>query len=164
MASAKQIAARKRFSAIMKSGGFKKRKTKSLFKATVPGIKKRKSLTTKRKPTPLKRASPRKRTMVKRRTKIARRTRNVGRGIGSSLKTGVIGEVVKGIGAGSLVSLVMSRVAPGSSLTPIAATGAAFLTGGIVGGAANLILTGGLSQLGGMFGGSASAPQQEFGV
>ena len=148
----------------MKSGGFKKRKTKSLFKATVPGIKKRKSLTTKRKSTPLKRASPRKRTMVKRRTKIARRSRNVGRGIGSSLKTGVIGEVVKGIGAGSLVSLVMSMVAPGSSLTPIAATGAAFLTGGIVGGAANLILTGGLSQLGGMFGGSASAPQQEFGV
>ena len=126
--------------------------------------RKRKSVTTKRKSTPLKRASPRKRTMVKRRTRIARRSKSVGRGIGSSLKTGVIGEVVKGIGAGSLVSLVMSRVAPGSSITPIAATGAAFLTGGIVGGAANLILSGGLSQLGGMFGGSASAPQQEFGV
>lgn len=164
MASAKQLAARRKFSAIMKSGGFKKRKTKSLFKATVPGIKKRKSLTTKRKSTPLKRASPRKRTMVNRRRSKIRRTVSRGsKGIGSSLKTGVIGEVVKGIGAGSLVSLVMSRVAPGSSLTPIAATGAAFLTGGIVGGAANLILTGGLSQLGGMFGG-ASTPQQEFGV
>jgi hypothetical protein len=161
MASAKQLAARRKFSAIMKSGGFKKRKTKSVTrKVTKP---KRKTVTTKRKSTPLKRASPRKRTMVKRRTRIARRSRSVGRGIGSSLKTGVIGEVVKGIGAGSLVSLVMSRVAPGSSLTPIAATGAAFLTGGIVGGAANLILTGGLSQLGGMFGG-ASTPQQEFGV
>ena len=162
MASAKQLAARKRFSAIMKSGGFNKKKTKSTPRAVTKT--KRKTVTTKRKSTPLKRALPRKRTMVKRRTKIARRSRNVGRGIGSSLKTGVIGEVVKGIGAGSLVSLVMSRVAPGSSLTPIAATGAAFLTGGIVGGAANLILTGGLSQLGGMFGGSASAPQQEFGV
>jgi len=124
---------------------------------------KRKSVTTKRKTTPLRRAAPRKRTMVKRRTRIARRSRSVGRGIGSSLKTGVIGEVVKGIGAGSLVTLVMSRVAPNSSITPIAATGAAFLTGGIVGGAANLILSGGLSQLGGMFGG-ASTPQQEFGV
>ena len=41
--------------------------------------------------------------------------------------------------------------------------GAAFLPGRIVGGAANLILSGGLSQLGGMFGG-ASTPQQEFGV
>ena len=126
--------------------------------------RKRKSVTTKRKSTPLKRASPRKRTMVNRRRSKLRRTVSRGsKGIGSSLKTGVIGDVVKGIGAGSLVSLVMSRVAPGSSITPIAATGAAFLTGGIVGGAANLILTGGLSQLGGMFGG-ASTPQQEFGV
>ena len=125
--------------------------------------RKRKSVTTKRKSIQLKRAAPRKRTMSKRRTRIATRSRSVGRGIGSSLKTGVIGEVVKGIGAGSLVSLVMSRVAPNSSITPIAATGAAFLTGGIVGGAANLILSGGLSQLGGMFGG-ASTPQQEFGV
>jgi hypothetical protein len=160
MASAKQIAARKRFSAIMKSGGFKKRKTKT---AKIPEIKKRKSVTTKRKSIPLRRAAPRKRTMVKRRTRFTRSARKGGMRIGSSLKTGVIGEIVKGIGAGSLVSLVMSRVAPGSSLTPIAATGAAFLTGGIVGGAANLILTGGLSQLGGMFGG-ASTPQQEFGV
>jgi len=79
------------------------------------------------------------------------------------LKTGIIGDVVKGIGAGSLVSLVMSRVAPNSSITPIASTGAAFLTGGIVGGAANLILSGGLGQLGGIFGG-ATTPQQEFGV
>ena len=124
--------------------------------------RKRKSVTTKRKSIQLKRAAPRKRTMVKRRTRIARRSRSVGRGIGSSLKTGVIGEVVKGIGAGSLVSLVMSRVAPNSSITPIAATGAAFLTGGIVGGAANLILSGGLS-LGGIFGG-ATAPAQEMGV
>jgi len=144
----------------MKSGGFKKRKTKS----STTKIKKRtKSSTTRRKSTPLRRATPRRKSMVKRRTRIARRSRSVGRGIGSSLKTGVIGEVVKGIGAGSLVTLVMSRVAPNSSITPIAATGAAFLTGGIVGGAANLILSGGLSQLGGMFGG-ASTPQQEFGV
>ena len=161
MASAKQLAARKKFAAIMKSGGFKKRKTKAVKKTRTV---KRKSVTTKRKSTPLKRALPRKRTMVKRRSRtIRRRTSSMGRGIGSSLKTGVIGDVVKGIGAGSLVSLVMSRVAPGSSITPIASTGAAFLTGGIVGGAANLILTGGLSQLGGMFGG-ASTPQQEFGV
>jgi hypothetical protein len=160
MASVKQLAARKKFARIMKSGGFKKRKTKS---AKIPGSKKRKTTTTKRKTTTTNRRAPRK-SMVKRRTTIRRRTSSMGRGIGSSLKTGVIGDVVKGIGAGSLVSLVMSRVAPNSSITPIAATGAAFLTGGIVGGAANLILTGGLSQLGGMFGGGASMPQEEFGV
>ena len=160
MASAKQLAARRKFAAIMKSGGFKKRKTKT---AKIPGIKKRKSVTTKRKSTPLKRATPRKRTMVKRRTKIARRSRNVGRGIGSSLKTGIIGEVVKGIGAGSLVGLVMSRVAPNSSITPIASTGAAFLAGGLTGGIAQVVLSGGLSSFGSIFGG-ASTPQQEFGV
>ena len=126
-------------------------------------VRRRKTVTTKRKTTPLRRAAPRKRTMVKRRSSIRRVARRGSKGIGSSLKTGIIGDVVKGIGAGSLVSLVMSRVAPNSSITPIASTGAAFLTGGIVGGAANLILTGGLGQLGGMFGG-ASTPQQEFGV
>jgi len=160
MATKKQIAARKKFARIMKSGGFKKNKTKSTKKN---GPKKTKSAKPKRKPKAIKTTSKPKRTMAKRRTRIVRRSRSVGRGIGSSLKTGVIGEVVKGIGAGSLVSLVMSRVAPNSSITPIAATGAAFLTGGLVGGAANLILSGGLSNLGGIFGG-ASAPVQEMSV
>ena len=159
MATAKQLAARKKFAAIMKSGGFKKRKTKTTKKTLRP---QRKTTTTKRKSIQLKRAAPRRRVM-KRRSSIRRVATRGSKGIGSSLKTGVIGDVVKGIGAGSLVSLVMSRVAPNSSITPIASTGAAFLTGGIVGGAANLILSGGLGQLGGIFGG-ASTPQQEFGV
>ena len=159
LASAKQLAARKKFAATMKSGGFKKRKTKAVKKTTT---RKRKTTTTKRKSIQLKRAAPRRRIM-KRRSSIRRVARRGSKGIGSSLKTGVIGDVVKGIGAGSLVSLVMSRVAPGSSITPIASTGAAFLTGGLIGGAANLVLSGGLGQLGGIFGG-ASTPQQEFGV
>ena len=127
-------------------------------------VQRRKTTTKRRVTAKVKRRTTIKKPMVKRRSKsIRRRSSSMGRGIGSSLKTGIIGDVVKGIGAGSLITLVMSRVAPNSSITPIAATGAAFLTGGIVGGAANLILTGGLSQLGGMFGG-ASTPQQEFGV
>ena len=146
--------------AFLKRMALGRKKARTVKKTTV---RKRKSITTKRKSTPLRRASPRKRTMVKRRSSIRRVARRGSKGIGSSLKTGVIGDVVKGIGAGSLITLVMSRVAPGSSITPIASTGAAFLTGGLVGGAANLILTGGLGQLGGMFGG-ATAPQQEFGV
>ena len=156
MASAKQLAARKKFARIMKSGGFKRKSTKK-------SSPKRRKTTTKRRITKtIKRRSTPRKTMARRRT-ITRRVSRKGRGIGSSLKTGVIGDVVKGIGAGSLVSLVMSRVAPNSSITPIASTGAAFLTGGIVGGAANLILSGGLS-LGGIFGGSASAPVQEMSV
>ena len=125
---------------------------------------KRKTTTKRRVTAKVKRRTTIRKPMVKRRSRsITRRSSSVGRGIGSSLKTGVIGDVVKGIGAGSLITLVMSRVAPNSSITPIASTGAAFLTGGLVGGAANLILSGGLGQLGGIFGG-ASAPQQEMGV
>ena len=161
MPSAKQLAARRKFARIMKSGGFKKRKTKS---AKIPGIKKRKSATKRRITKTIKRRSAPRKTMAKRRTRIVRRSRSVGRGIGSSFKTGIIGDVVKGIGAGSLVGLVMARVAPNSSITPIASTGAAFLTGGLVGGAANLILSGGLNNLGGIFGGGASAPVQEMSV
>lgn len=161
MATAKQLAARRKFARIMKSGGFKKKKTKS---AKIPGIKKRKSATKRRITKTIKRRSAPRKTMARRRTRIARRSRSVGRGIGSSFKTGIIGDVVKGIGAGSLVGLVMARVAPNSSITPIASTGAAFLTGGLVGGAANLILSGGLNNLGGIFGGGASAPVQEMSV
>ena len=156
MASAKQLAARRKFARIMKSGGFKKKSKRTTTKA------KRKTATKRRITKTIKRRSAPRKTMARRRT-ITRRVSRKGRGIGSSLKTGVIGDVVKGIGAGSLVSLVMSRVAPNSSITPIASTGAAFLSGGIIGGAANLILSGGLS-LGGIFGGGASAPVQEMSV
>ena len=155
MASAKQLAARRKFARIMKSGGFKKKSKRTTTKA------KRKTTTRRRITKTIKRRSAPRKTMARR--TITRRVSRKSRGIGSSLKTGVIGDVVKGIGAGSLVSLVMSRVAPNSSITPIASTGAAFLTGGIVGGAANLILSGGLS-LGGIFGGGASAPVQEMSV
>ena len=167
MASTKQLAARRKFARIMKSGGFKKKKkgtTKGMVRKTARRAfeGKRKTTTKRRITKTIKRRSAPRKTMARRRT-ITRRVSRKGRGIGSSLKTGVIGDVVKGIGAGSLVSLVMSRVAPNSSITPIASTGAAFLTGGIVGGAANLILSGGLS-LGGIFGGGASAPVQEMSV
>ena len=166
MASAKQLAARRKFARIMKSGGFKKKKrgtTKGMVRKTARRAfeGKRKTTTKRRVTKTIKRRSSTRKPMARRRS-IRRTARRGSRGIGSSLKTGVIGDVVKGIGAGSLVSLVMSRVAPNSSITPIASTGAAFLTGGIVGGAANLLLTGGLS-LGGIFGG-ASAPAQEMGV
>ena len=119
----------------MKSGGFKKKKkgtTKGQVRKTA-----RRAFEGKRKTTRKRRITAK----VKRRTTIRKpmvrrsRTRSVRRrssrafgGIGSSLKTGVIGDVVKGIG-----------------------------------GAANLILSGGLGQLGGIFGG-ASMPQEEFGV
>ena len=159
MASAKQLAARRKFSAIMKSGGFKKRKTKAVRKTRTV---KRKSVTTKRKSTPLKRVVKRRSVMKRRSRTIRRRTSSMGKGIGSSLKTGMISNIIKGIGAGSLATIVVGRIAP--QYAPIASIGAGFLAGGgIIGGAANLLLSGGLSSIGGLFGG-ASTPQQEFGV
>tara|TARA_R110002110_G_scaffold21777_1_gene85921 strand:- start:243 stop:719 length:477 start_codon:yes stop_codon:yes gene_type:complete len=158
MPSAKQIAARKKFAKIMKSGGFKKRKTKTAKKTQV---QQRKTTTKKRKTVTIKRAPVKRRTMVRRRTRITRSARKGGLRIGSSLKTGMIGEIVKGIGAGSLATMVVGRVAP--QYAPIASIGAGFLTGGIVGGAANLLLNGGMQSLGGIFGG-ASTPAMENGV
>ena len=141
----------------MKSGGFK-RKTVKKTKGRV-----RKTPTKRRITAKVKRRTPVRKTMVKRRSRtVTRRTSSVTRGIGSSLKTGMISDIIKGIGAGSLATLVVGRVAP--QYAPIASIGAGFLAGGgIIGGAANLLLSGGLSSISGMFGG-ASAPAQEFGV
>lgn len=98
--------------------------------------------------------------MVSRRKRYSGRARSGGLKIGNSLKTGIIGEVVKGIGAGSLVGMVMNRVLPNSNITPIASTAAAFLAGGVTGGAAQVVLSGGLSSFGGMFGGSTNVTAQ----
>ena len=98
--------------------------------------------------------------MVSRRKRYSRRARSGGLKIGNSLKTGIIGEVVKGIGAGSLVGMVLGRVMPDSNLTPIASTGAAFLAGGLTGGIAQVVLSGGLSSFGGMFGGNQNVTAQ----
>ena len=124
----------------------------------------RKTTQTRRKTTKINKTKTKRKTMVSRRKRYTRRARSSGLKIGSSLKTGIIGEVVKGIGAGSLVGTVMGRVMPDSPITPIASTGAAFLAGGVTGGIAQVILSGGLANLGGLFGGGVSAPQQEFGV
>ena len=112
MASAKQLAARKKFARIMKSGGFKKRKTQSgRPKSAKKMVQKQRKTTTRRRITKtIKRTSAPRKTMARR--TITRRVSRKGRGIGSSLKTGVIGDVVKGIGwcrfSGQL-PLVMNR-------------------------------------------------------
>jgi hypothetical protein len=169
MASAKQLAARRKFARIMKSGGFKKKKkgtTKGQVRKTARRAfeGKRKTTTKRRITKTIKRRRTTKTTMPSRTRRIRRTYSRGSKGIGKSFKTGIIGDVVKGIGAGSLVGIVMSRVAPNSSITPLASAGAGFLTGGLIGGAANLILSGGLSNLGGIFGGGASAPVQEMSV
>ena len=142
----------------MKSGGFKKKKTKSGSRSTTKP--KRKSSTTKRKSSTINKTKSKRKTMVSRRKRYSGRARSGGLKIGNSLKTGIIGEVVKGIGAGSLVGMVLNRVMPNSNITPIASTAAAFLAGGVTGGAAQVVLSGGLSSFGGMFGGSTNVTAQ----
>ena len=145
-----------------------KTKRKTVTKRTKsvkhPGIMKRKTAIKRRKTTGLNKTKTKRKTMVSRRKRYSKRARSSGLKIGSSLKTGIIGEVVKGIGAGSLVGMVMGRVMPNSPITPIASTAAAFLAGGVTGGAAQVVLSGGLANLGGMFGGGVSSPIVESGV
>ena len=105
-----------------------------------------------RKSTSLKRRKPRK-TMAKRRSRmrsVVRRRTDL-RGI---FKRGLLGEAVKGVGAGSIAGLVVNQVAP--QYSTVAATGAGFLGGGIVGALASLFVNGGLSQITGMFGGRSN--------
>jgi hypothetical protein len=155
LTGAKKSAFLKRMAAGRKKAQNKRKTTQK------PRSRSRKTAIKRRVTKTIKRRSSSRKPMARRRS-IRRSTRRTSRGIGSSLKTGVIGDVVKGIGASSLVTLVMGRVAPNSSITPIASVGAGFLTGGLIGGAASAVLQGGLS-LGGIFGGS-TAPAQEFGV
>lgn len=123
---------------------------------------KRKPSTNKRKSSTLNKTKPRRKPMARRKS-FRRRASSSGRGIASSLKTGMVGEIVKGIGAGSLATIIVGRVAP--QYAPIASIGAGFLTGGVIGGAANLLLSGGLTSLGGMFGGTQNVTAQtEAGV
>ena len=139
------------------------KKTKSGSRSTTKPI--RKPSKPKRKSTTINKTKPKRKSMVSRRKTIVRRTRKGGLQIGNSLKTGIIGEVVKGIGAGSLVGMVLGRVMPDSNLTPIASTGAAFLAGGLTGGIAQVVLSGGLSSFGGVFGGNQNVTAQvEAGV
>ena len=148
--------------AFLKRMALGRKKAKS---ATIPGSKKRKTATKKRKTATINKTKSKRKSMVSRRRKYSGRARSGGLKIGNSLKTGIIGEVVKGIGAGSLVGMVMNRVIPGSNITPIASTAAAFLAGGVTGGAAQVVLSGGLANFGGMFGGSQTVTAQtEMGV
>ena len=112
----------------------------------------RRAYTGLRKSTSLKRRKPRK-TMAKRRSRmrsVVRRRTDL-RGI---FKRGLLGEAVKGIGAGAIGGLVVNQFAP--QYATVASTGAGFLGGGVVGALASLFVNGGLSQITGMFGGRSN--------
>ena len=129
-----------------------KRSTRKGIVQSRYGMTSRKAYTFPRKSASLKRRKPRK-NMARRRSRmrsVVRRRTDL-RGI---FKRGLLGEAVKGVGAGSIAGLVVNQVAP--QYSTVAATGAGFLGGGIVGALASLFVNGGLSQLTGMFGGRSN--------
>lgn len=145
MASAKQLAARRKFAKIMKSGGFKKRKSsirpKEIAKKTT--VKRRKSSTPKRKTNKAK----------TRRTSVKRSL-----GLKSITGSSTIKKVALGIGGGVMASAILSAVMPNSSVAKFAAPAGAFALGGIEGVIGNFAL----SMLGSRTGSNTNvAPQLE---
>lgn len=102
--------------------------------------------------------SSKKRTMAKKRRRSTRRSASGGfrrakSGFGNVLKSGIVGKVVLGIGAATLVGLVVDRFAP--QFSPIARPVAALIAGGPIGAVGSVLLSGGLN-LGGFLGGGAN--------
>ena len=127
MASAKQLAARRKFAKIMKSGGFKKRKSKSKSKT-----KTRTKTVTKIK------------TVIKRKTnKGGKKRSSVKRSFGLKSITGssTIKKVALGIGGGVMATAILSAVMPNSSVAKFAAPAGAFALGGIEGVIGNFALS-----------------------
>jgi len=144
MASAKQLAARRKFAKIMKSGGFKKKKSKTKSKTktktkTVTKIK----------------------TVIKRKTnKGGKKSSRVKRSLGLKSITGssTIKKVALGIGGGVMATAILSAVMPNSSVAKFAAPAGAFALGGIEGVIGNFAL----SMLGSRTGSNTNvAPQME---
>ena len=125
MASAKQLAARRKFSAIMKSGGFKKKKSKTKTKTKTKTVTKI-------------------RTVIKRKTnKGKKRGSSVKRSLGIKSITGssTIKKVALGIGGGVMATAIISAVMPNSSVAKFAAPAGAFALGGIEGVIGNFALS-----------------------
>lgn len=144
MASAKQLAARRKFAKIMKSGGFKKKKSKT----------KSKTKTRTRTVTKIK-------TVIKRKTnKGGKKRSSVKRSLGLKSITGssTIKKVALGIGGGVMATAILSAVMPNSSVAKFAAPAGAFALGGIEGVIGNFAL----SMLGSRTGSNTNvAPQLE---
>tara|TARA_R110000751_G_scaffold71572_1_gene145314 strand:- start:410 stop:850 length:441 start_codon:yes stop_codon:yes gene_type:complete len=144
MASAKQLAARRKFAKIMKSGGFKKRKSLSRTTKTVT-----KTRTVKRKSSTPKRKTNKAKT---RRTSVKRNS------LKSITGSNTIKKVALGIGGGVLATTILSTVMPNSSFAKFASPLGAYALGGLEG----IIGQFALSMLGSRTGSNANAlPAQE---
>ena len=121
---------------------------------------KRKASTKRRKTAKINKTTSKRKSMAKKRRSYSRSAKS---GITNVFKSGVLGKAVAGIGAASILGLVVNQVAP--QFQPISSVAGGYLGGGAVGAIAALMINGGLGNLGNLFGGSTNVTaQQEFGV
>lgn len=127
-ASAKQLKARRKFARIMKSGGFKKKKTKSAKKRSLQKTKSAKVNT----------KSNSKRIVASRkgskRRRVSRGIRSMTRGrgkIGSFFKKGMVGDTTSALGASIVTGAITDRVIP--QYSTYAQAGAEYMVGGVGG-------------------------------
>jgi hypothetical protein len=126
--------------------------------------RRRKTLTKRRKTPTLIRRKTKRKTMARRRS-LRTKVRSVRRrtDIRGIFKRGILGESVKGIGAGAIAGLVFNQFAP--QYSTIASTGAGYLGGGLIGMVSSLFVNGGFGQLTGLLrGGSPSVNGGVMGV
>lgn len=123
-------------------------------------VQKRKASTKRRKTAKINKTSPKRKSMAKKRRSYSRSAKS---GITNVFKSGILGKAVAGIGAASVLGLVVNQVAP--QFQPISSVAGGYLGGGAVGAIAALMINGGLGNLGNLFGGGTTVTAtQEFGV
>jgi len=81
----------------------------------------------------------------RRRSSVSGGFRRTKSGIGRIFKSGIVGKAVTGIGAGTVATIVLDRIAP--QFSPMGNLVAGFLGGGLIGGGINALLNGGLGIL-----------------
>jgi hypothetical protein len=163
MATKKQLAARKRFSQIMKSGGFKKRKgtkkgsvRKTARRAYIPTKTAKKIRLSK----PIRRRKSSTNTMRRRKSSYRRSAKS---GLTSIFKGGLLGKAAAGIGAATVMGLIVSNVAP--QFNSISQVAGGYLGGGAIGAVSALLVNGGLGNIGNILGGNQQVTSQvEAGV
>lgn len=143
-ATAKQLAARKKFVAAVRRGDFLKGKKKK-------SSPKRRRNTTSRAPVKIKRKASPKRNMAKKRSSPRKKSLKV-----PILSNPTFKKAAAGVGAGTLLTFLLGAVGQGQlAQNPVVKAGAGFATGDVVGAAASFLIGGGLGNLTGSGNGSS---------
>ncbi|MEO1943689.1 MAG: hypothetical protein ABGY11_05265 [Candidatus Thioglobus sp.] len=145
-----------------KKAAFLKRMALGRKKAQTKRKPAKRTVTKRRKPAQTKRKSSTIRTSKRStntmRRKAKRTSSRRSKGFGSFLKTGMIKSAIAGIGAGALAAAIVPMVAP--QFVGIAKPVAALAAGGPIGAISQVVLDGGLSSFGSLFGGVSQAPTE----